>query len=187
MKKKLIISSSIVALALSVCLFVFSVFAVGHNFSVNNTLVFVGAEEYMVFDLDAEITGTTKDGDEALKNRWEYDWTKETSSSFTWSVPETLTFNTVGVPQGKEYILYSFTIYNKSLGKQLKVYIEEPDVSKNEIDNEVLKWEIDGAVGSEKIIAIGETKTVTFKLMPKSGQFSGERNVVLNLNIESVD
>lgn len=185
MKKKLVISASLVALALSVCLFAFSVFAVGHNFAVNNTIKFVGADQYVAFDLNAEITGTTQDGDDALKKSWSYDYSKDNTNVFIWDDMPQLIFNTEGKTPQEAYILYTFVITNKSVGKAINIDVASPVVTNNnQADADALKWQI---VGTDYSVAEGETRTVSIRIMPKNGAFEGERKIELNLSISSVD
>lgn len=183
MKKRLVIYTSIMAFALSICLFVFSVFAVGHDFSINNKIVFEGTSEYLVFDVNAEVTGTTKDGSDALKTEWKYDKGSEeySESSFEWNIPEVLTFDTEGKSFDDICITYSFVVTNKSVGSSaVNVYIEDPI----NFDNDALTYEIDGSSINKKRILPDATGTVTLKLKPKTGEFSGERQINFNLKIE---
>ena len=183
MRRKLVICASIVSLALSICLFAFSVFAVGHDFSVNNKIIFEGISEYLVFDINAEITGTTKDGDDNLKTSWQYDYSKNSDNTFVWDVPEVLTFNTQGIDPNDAYILYSFNVSNNSIGNRaIKVYIQDPI----NFDDSALLYEIVGSVGNEKTILCGATGQVTFKIKPKNGEFKGEKAIYFNLIVEEV-
>ena len=186
MKKRLVICTSVIAFALSICLFVFSVFAVGHDFSINNKIVFEGTSEYLVFDVNAEVTGTTIDGSDALKTSWKYDKKSEehSKSSFEWNIPGVLTFDTNGKSASEVCITYSFAVTNKSVGgTSIYVYIEDPIG----FDSDALTYDISNPITNKKRILSNATAIVTLKLKPQQqGGFSGERQINFNLKIEEV-
>lgn len=183
MKKKVVIGATLIALALSVSLLTVSVLAaMGQVFGVNNKIVFLGIDEYIHCIIEATITGTTKDGSSNLKHTWEYDYSdpNKDDAQQQWNIAETLEFNQNGVAPGSEKIVYSFKVENKSDKTKIRVYISDPT-----LDDEVLKYEVDGGVGSEKEIAPNGTATVTLKLMPK-GEFSGARACDFVIHVETV-
>lgn len=177
MRKRIVISASLVALALSLTLFAVSVFAaVGQVFGVNNRIVFVGSGENIVFDMSAVITGTTQDGSETLENQWHYDYDEGEPSDMSWNLPEPLVFNQEGVTPGEEFILYSFTVENKSTpGKTISVYINEPNV-----DTAFLQYEINGSASNPVVIAVNQRATVTLKIKPVS-KFEGAKTCNFNV------
>ena len=187
MKKKLVICASVVALALSVCLFSFSIFAAGFNFSVNNTIKFVGIDDYLVFDLTGTVTGTTIDGSEDLTRTWEYDYSKNGLEDLSWdTLPSPLVFDTESRPVSEAYILYTFTITNKSPNdKMIMVDVGDLVVKKgsNE-DTEALKWQVTGA---DTAITTDVPRTINIKVMPKNGEFSGQRNIEFSLTFSILD
>lgn len=183
MKRKIIVGSTLVALALTLTLFAVSVFAaVSQVFGVNNIITFVGSGEYLVFDLEARITGTTKTGEQEPTFSWNYDYSKTDSHQNAWNINEPLIFNQEGVTPGEEYIIYSFSVTNYSVGdKKIQMYIEEPD-----IDLSVLKYEITGRVASPIVIDRNQTGTAMLKLMPTNGYFNGARDCNFKIIIEQI-
>lgn len=187
MRKKLVVGASLIALVLSVSLFAISVFAaVGQTFGVNNTIKFLGSPESLAFDLNAVVTGTTKDGDASLAHSWSYDYEKDSVTSQIWNVPGNLVFfeedKELGGAKGNRVeIVYTFNITNKSKNEQrIKVYIDELT-----IDTSVLTADVTGAVGSEVLIASGQTGIVSVALVP-TVRFTISKTCDFNLKIELV-
>ena len=183
MKKRVLIGSTIIALVLSVSLLTVSVLAaMGQVFGVNNKIVFLGVEQYVHCIINAEITGTTRDGAPELEYTWEYNYadSEKDAPRCDWGIGE-LVFNQKGVAPGEERISYTFTVQNLSDNTRIRVYIEDPT-----IDEDVLKYEIDGGVGQEKEIPIGQTAIVSAHVMPKNGEFSGARECNIMVRVEQV-
>ena len=181
MKKRLIICTSFVAVALSLTLFAVSVFAaVGQTFSISNKITFVGVNQYIAFDLNGKITGTTKDDDPSRSFVWNYDYSKDTVHENSWNISEPLIFNQVGINEGEECITYSFSITNKSVGKNIRAYIHEVD-----IDNEFLTCEAIGTVATPITIVENGVGEVCLKLKPIT-KFSGQKSCNFNIKIEEV-
>lgn len=187
MRKRLVVGASLIALVLSVSLFAISVFAaVGQTFGVNNTIKFLGSPESLAFDLNAVVTGTTKDGDASLAHTWSYDYEKDSVTSQIWNVPGNLVFfeedKELGGAKGNRVeIVYTFNITNKSKNEQrIRVYIDELT-----IDTSVLTADVTGAVGSEVLIASGQTGVVSVALVP-TVRFTVSKTCDFDLKIELV-
>lgn len=183
MKKRFLIGATLIALFLSVSLLTVSVLAaMGQVFGVNNRIIFFGVDQYVHCIVDAEISGTTKDGDPSLRFEWEYNYADSDKDSprLDWGIGD-LEFNQKGVAPGQEQILYKFTVRNLSSDTKIRTYIEDPI-----LDSEVLMFSIEGAVGSEKEIMPNTSAIVYLKLMPSNGEFYGAREFSITLHIEQI-
>ena len=184
MKSKLIFITSVMALVLTFGLLSISVFAaVSQNFGVNNRIVFVG-NSLLSFDIDAEITGTKKDGDDSLKYNWSYSNENDMPNSDTWSLAEDLTFD----EEGKEInptavnrvsITYTFTVENLSDTLNIAVYIENP----TSIDTSVLTTNINGSANNKVVIAPKQTGVVSIEVIPLE-RFQGAKTCNFSLRID---
>lgn len=185
MNKKILISATVVALMLSICLFTVSVIAAfGQVFGVNNRITFVGKDEYLIFQIQAEVTGTTNDGSDELKHTWNYD-EENSLNEETWNIAETLIFEERDKTVSEIYILYNFTITNNEEGKKIRAYLDQPD-----IDTACLDFDIINSSGNEiteLIVDSGMTDTIILRLRPINERFLGARECNLNLHIEGVE
>lgn len=166
MKRGIIIGSTVIAMILSISLFVFGAFAAfNQTFKITNSIRFEGSGQKIVFTLDGSITGTTNDDDPKLKYNWTYDYDYTEENAAVWNVGD-IAFRTNGRKIAEIEIEYKFVIQNLGSSKIL-AYI----TGWESIDTEYLTPTIVGVAGNEVLIDIGETKEVSLKIKPAVEDF----------------
>lgn len=188
MKKRLVIGATLVALMLSASLFAISVFAaVSQTFGVNNRIIFVGSD-LIEFTLAAEITGTTKDGDDSLKTTWNYSTdSDDNEDTKDWNIEESLVFDEEDKvldpnASNRVSITYTFNIaLSANSDKRVRAYI-----SPASYDAASLIMNITGAVGSEITIEKGSSATLKLEVIPTI-RFSEAKACNFSLVLEPIN
>ena len=189
MKKIAIISASVMALVLSVCLFVFGVVAAfTQSFAVSNSIRLTGVGKNIIFDLDGKITGTKNDADPNLEYHWPYNYDQTTVDTANWSIGE-IGFLAGTTDLNAIQIHYSFDILNKG-DDGINVYFDDFDIDQyfKVITIGTLGTTLVSATPFEELyIASGETGNITLTISPLVQKYDGTRSCNFSVKIIPAD
>lgn len=171
MKKRFLISTTILALILSLSILFVSVYAaVNQSISVNNVISFKGNTRNLKFEIDGVVTGTTNDEASILQKHWEYDYDKQGITNEQWNVGN-ITFATEGKTIDQINITYSFTIKNLSKEDKIIVCFDGPGELIAGLNKNYYKADLIDGVETTPV-SINNNENVTI---------DGENSVVLKL------
>lgn len=189
MKKKFLISATILAIILSFTILGVSVYAViNQSIAVKNTISFAGKTNNLHFIIDGRITGTKDDSNPKLGTRWEYDYETMGIVGHEWNVGS-IEFASEGLTVEQINITYTFQIENLSsypmiaafngpgdlvAGLNKNFYINKPGMAQTE--------------ASQIQINRNETGTLILKLTIDSLEnFSCNENINFAIEVTSLE
>ena len=164
--------------------------AINQQFGITNSIYFEGLNEYLSFDLDAQITGTTSDGADYLTlNTWQYrPDDQEDNDNKEWKIDKTLNFRSAN--NIEPCITYTFTLTNYALFSTIvQVYVE--GLNYNVLQYSIIGQQVQGGEYANYItIAPGTTQQGTVgiikvEIRPAKGTFEEVEEFKISLNINS--
>lgn len=127
MKKRYLISATVLALILSLSVFFVSVYAaVSQTISVTNQISFAGNPNAKHFTISGKVAGTINDSDDKLEMNWEYDYENQIGlNGGSWELGD-LQFDSSSRNLDIIGITYTFKITNQS-DKKIKAEFVGPE------------------------------------------------------------
>lgn len=188
MKKVAVICASAAVFVLTLSLFVFGVVsAFKQSFGVTNTIRFQGVGQNIIFELNAQVTGTNDDEKENHGYHWEYEYDKSNEKARTWEIGE-ISFNTITEGVADKEIKYSFQIENKGDVRIMAYFTNTYGIDSTfSVSTSSSISSVDGSISNPAYIDSSKTETIWLTIRPTQGQYAGSKDCNFSVMIVSAE